>query len=158
MKILNLFLFVLISLSFAGCGASRQKQREAEIQKAKQMLADSTEECRRNFPDEIKQAISRASCINQAMLIIRPMLPYPDLLDQENATRLGLAEKVQTGKMTPIERDVQFSHLHSQLVAEEQRRNLASRSVSASESAAAAAWQASAPVSCTKIGNTVNCF
>jgi hypothetical protein len=82
-----------------------------------------------------------------------------DLLEQRTApTRLALAEKVQAGKMTIIERNQQFSQFHSQIIAEEQRRMLANRAVGAQESAAAAQWRASNPVSCTKIGNTVNCY
>ena len=112
----------------------------------------------RRRPTESEDPVVARRRYSATELIRGPGLPFPDLLDQENATRLALAEKVQAGKMTIIERNQQFSQFHSQIIAEEQRRMLANRSVNAQESAAAAQWRASNPVSCTKIGNTVNCY
>jgi hypothetical protein len=132
-------------LVLSGCGLyAQQKQREVTAQ-AQQTLSDAVDECRRANLEEIKQAISRAICINQSMELIRSLVPFPDLLDQENAARLGIAEKIQNGKITPIEAKVQFASLHSQLVSEEQRRGLAGRSVGAQEASAAAAWRAATP-------------
>ena len=50
---------------------------------------------------------------------------YPDLMDQELANNLMLAEKVQKGKMTLIEMKAVKAQLHSQIVTEFQRRQLA---------------------------------
>jgi hypothetical protein len=104
------------------------------------LVNDANEECYRAH-GAIKQAIARAACVNKNMELLKPNLPYPDLLDQELATNLVLAEKVQKGKMTLIERDGAIVQLHSQVIAEAERRNLARRAVTAQESAAAAAWQ-----------------
>ncbi len=46
-------------------------------------------------------------------------------MDQELANNLMLAEKVQRGKMTPIEMNAVKAQLHSQIVTEFQRRQLA---------------------------------
>jgi hypothetical protein len=56
--------------------------------------------CSHDYPDEITQAIARAACVTKATELLRPMLPFPDLLDQENALRKSLAEPVQTRKLS----------------------------------------------------------
>ena len=85
-------------------------------------------------------------------------MPYPDLMDQELAARMAIAEKLQAGKMTLAEANLAQAQTHSQLMAEEQYRSLSGRAVSAQEVAASAAWRASAPVSCTTSGNTTSSY
>ena len=64
---------------------------------------------------------------------------YPDLMDQELANNLMLAEKVQRGKMTLIEMKAVKAQLHSQIVTEFQRRQLAKMAATASPRPAAPA-------------------
>lgn len=109
-------------------------------------------------PTGKKNHIVKTKCDLAAALSIRPYVPYPDLFDQEWATRAVIAERLQAGKMTPAEANQESTTMHANISAEEQRRALAGRTVSAQESAASAAWRASAPVSCTRIGNTTNCY
>ena len=85
----------------------------------------ANEECKRKYPDPIKQAIAYTSCENRNMELLRPSMVYPDLMDQELANNLMLAEKVQKGKMTLIEMKAVKAQLHSQIVTEFQRRQLA---------------------------------
>ena len=85
----------------------------------------ANEECRRKYPDPIRQAFAHASCENRSMELLRPSMVYPDLMDQELANNLMLAEKVQRGKMTLIEMKAVKAQLHSQVVTEFQRRQLA---------------------------------
>jgi hypothetical protein len=82
----------------------------------------ANEECKRKFPDPVKQAIAYASCENRNLELLRPSMVYPDLMDQELANNLMLAEKVQRGKMTLIEMNAAKAKLHSQIVTEFQRR------------------------------------
>jgi hypothetical protein len=53
------------------------------------------------------------------------MLPFPDLLDQENAMRKSLAEQVQNGNLSLLERNQQITKFHSKMLTEEQSRLLA---------------------------------
>jgi hypothetical protein len=85
----------------------------------------ANEGCRRKYPEPIKQAIDYTTCENRNMELLRPSMVYPDLMDQELANNLMLAEKVQKGKMTPIEMKAIKAQLHSQIVSEFQRRQLA---------------------------------
>jgi hypothetical protein len=79
-------------------------------------------------------------------------------MDSFMATRMSVAEQVQDGRLTIAQANVIIANKNTELISEEQRRNLANRAVAAQESAAAASWAAGGPVSCTKIGNTVNCY
>ena len=98
----------------------------------------ATEECKRKYPDPIKQAVAYTSCENRNMELLRPSMVYPDLMDQELANNLMLAEKVQKGRMTLIEMKAVKAQLHSQIVTEFQRRQLA-KTAAASRPAAPAA-------------------
>jgi hypothetical protein len=89
------------------------------------------EECKRKYPDPIKQAMASATCENKNMELLRPQMVYPDLMDQELANNLMLAEKVQKGKMTLIEMKAIKAQLHSQIVTEFQRRQLAKMAATA---------------------------
>ncbi len=91
----------------------------------------ANEECKRKYPDPIKQAVAYTTCENRSMELLRPSMVYPDLMDQELANNLMLAEKVQKGKMTPIEMKAVKAQLHSQIVTEFQRRQLAKTVVAA---------------------------
>lgn len=98
----------------------------------------ANEECKRKYPDPVKQAIAYASCENRNMELLRPSMVYPDLMDQELANNLMLAEKVQKRKMTPIEMKAVKAQLHSQIVTEFQRRQLAKMATPARPAAPAA--------------------
>jgi hypothetical protein len=77
----------------AGCGTSRPPgQEEADV--APVSLNDALAECRYGYPDQVTQAVARAACIVKATELLRPVFPFPDLLDQENALRKSVAEHV----------------------------------------------------------------
>jgi hypothetical protein len=82
---------------------------------------------------------------------MRPAVTYPDLMDLFIARRMAVAEQVERGQITIAQANESIATKQSEIVAEEQRRNLANRSVAAQESAAG-------PVSCTRFGNTVSCY
>jgi DNA replication initiation complex subunit (GINS family) len=64
--------------------------------------------------------VGRAACVIKATDLVRPLLPFPELLDEENALRKSLAEQVQGGKISLLERNLQIQKLHSKIVDEEQ--------------------------------------
>jgi hypothetical protein len=127
---LSVFLMLLITVV---CVGNHEVQAQIQPQQAQQNPAASVlsqiqagnEECKRKYPDPIKQAMASATCENRNMELLRPQMVYPDLMDQELANNLMLAEKVQKGKMTLIEMKAVKAQLHSQVVTEFQRRQLA---------------------------------
>jgi hypothetical protein len=77
--------------------------------------------------------------VNAALAIMQPKLPYPDLLQVYMAAHLALAEDVQAGRTSLAQGNAILTQKWSELVAEEQRRMLANRTVVAQEHSAAAA-------------------
>lgn len=138
--------------------SARQKQQERIVQ----VKAESERifaECDVKFKKVKGQFINRAACRQPGLNLYRPLTPYPDLLDQEIALRMAVAEKLDTGKMTIAEGDLALTQGHSQVASEEHRRDLAKRSVAAQEEAAEAAAASSyRSISCTRSGTSVNCW
>ena len=155
MRILGI---VMLCVTLAGCGLAARKQRQEEMAAAVAAKDQGIAACKAQYPDQNKDFVVRNKCSFEAAKIVRPFVTYPDLFDQSWATVAVLAEQLQAKKITRAEADLQLAQLNSQITADEQRRNLANRSVAAEESAAAAAWSASGPVTCNRIGNTTTCF
>jgi hypothetical protein len=133
---------IALAVTLGGCGLAMQAQQREAYQKALAQVQADVQTCNDTYPKVQKTAVVRAQCLGAATDTLRPLLPYPDLYDQEKANRNVLAEQWQTGKITQLQYEAQFTEMHSTIVAEEQRRNLANRSVGAQESAASAAWMA----------------
>ena len=153
---MRIFAVLALCAMLGGCGYIARKELQEKQAAAVAQMQAGLAECRTRFPDGSKQWVAKQQCDTAAAQVIRPYLAYPDLFDREIADRAVIAERLQAGKMTLAEANQAATAAHSQIAEDEQRRNLANRSVGAQESAAAAAWRASAPVSCTRIGNTVN--
>ncbi|WP_253640196.1 hypothetical protein [Bradyrhizobium sp. USDA 4541] len=109
-------------------------------------------ECRRAFPDQIAQAVARASCVIKATELVRPLLPFPDLLDRENVLRKALAEQVQARTMSLLERNIQIQKLHSQLLEEERSRLSAATADGSKPQLAVTQWRQSNGESCGRLG------
>ncbi|MCC8952380.1 hypothetical protein H8B02_02565 [Bradyrhizobium sp. Pear77] len=139
----------------ACCGAVRQAIEE-EAEPAALNLNGALAECRRGFPDQIAQAVERSSCVIKAMELARPLLPFPELLDRENAPREALAGQVQARTISLRERNVQILKLHSQILDEE--RNRLSAGVG-KPPLVVAQWRQSNQESCGRLGgDSANCF
>jgi hypothetical protein len=139
---ISAFLMLLV----ATAAITRATQAQIQPQQAPQNPAGSVlnqiqagnEECKRKYPDPVKQAMAVATCENRNMELLRPQMVYPDLMDQELANNLMLAEKLQKGKMTLIEMKALKAQLHSQIVTEFQRRQLAKTAAASPRPAAPA--------------------
>jgi len=150
---------ILSLLLVTNCGAVRQAVQNESVAEPTS-LSDALLTCTSLYPDQIAMAIARSDCIIQATTeIVRPTLSFPDLLDQENALRKSLAEQVQAGKISLLERNVQIQKLHANLMEQEQERLKANAKPDAPKEAAVMQWRLSNPESCTRLGgNSANCF
>jgi hypothetical protein len=133
---------VLLVLTIAGCSTG-SRQLEAQQVSVEVGVKDAYDACHRKF-HPIKQAIARAVCENRSLAMLPRTTRDSDLLDQELAYNLVLAEKIQKGRMTLIEKEAAATRFHSQLMAEGERRILARRAAAARELAAEAAASQSA--------------
>jgi hypothetical protein len=90
--------------------------------------------------------------------IVRPIMPFPDLLDAMTTHYVSISEQVQEGRMTVAQANEAIAAKRAELTAEEQRRLLANRSVAAQEGVAAASLQAVGPKTCVGGAQVVTCF
>ncbi|UVO39395.1 hypothetical protein KUL72_14080 [Bradyrhizobium arachidis] len=144
----------------AGCGGVRQAlQNESEDSSVS--LTDALADCRNAFPDQITQAVRRADCIVKATeLSVRPSLPFPELLDRENALRKMIAVQVEAGKVSLLERNDQIAKAHMAIVAEEAERLKAVPADGQGASPTSVVqWRASNSNACAGLGgNSPNCY
>lgn len=151
-------LIAVCCLTLAGCGLMARKERQEQMAAAIAAKDQGIAACKAQYPDDNKDYVARNKCAFEAAKVIRPFATYPDLFDQSWATSAVVAEQLEAKKITRAQADLQMAQTRSQITAEEQRRNLANRSVAAQESAASAAWAATGPVTCNRIGTTTTCF
>jgi hypothetical protein len=137
---------VALCATLAGCGLARMQERQEQMAAAVAAKDSGIAACKAQYSDENKDFLLRNKCAFEAAQVIRPFVTYSDLFDQSWAKAALLAEQLQAREMTRAEANAQMTETQSQIVAEEQRRNLANRSVNAQESMAAASWAASTPV------------
>src|SRR5258706_5062925 len=152
-------LVIAVCALLAGCAISRQVEEQEAPDPALSSAKEALAQCRYAYPDEITHAVARAACVNKATELLRPLLPFADLLDQENAMRKSLAEQVQSRSLPLLERNGEITKFHSKMLAEEQSRLLANPTTDAKVSAAATQWRLSNPDGCATLGgNKANCY
>jgi hypothetical protein len=145
-------------IGLTGCGISRQLEQD-EAAAPPLNLNDALAECRNSYPDQITQAVARAACIIKATEPLRPLLPFPDMLDKENSFRKMLAEQVQKGSISLLERNGQMTKFHAGLVGEEQARMKEKPEEVAAPPLAVRQWRLSNPAGCMSLGgNTSECY
>lgn len=152
-------LVVVVAFNVAACGIARRREMEAKVEALKAQSNAAAQQCLATYPAGTpKIAVARMKCLNDALLILRPLEPFPDLLDLLVTSRAEIAEEYQDGKLTQAQASEKLAEKQSEIAAEEQRRSLANRAVVAQEGMAAASLSAAGPHSCTRFGNTVSCF
>jgi hypothetical protein len=142
----------------AGCSISRQIEQD-EAAPTPLNLNEALAECRNGYPDQITQAVARAACVIKTTEQLRPLLPFPDLLDRENALRKSLAEQVQKGSISLLERNQHMTKMHAGIVVEEQARLKEKPTEVGAASLAVTQWRLSNQDGCMSLGgNTANCY
>ena len=114
--------FVLLTVAFSVGNREVRAQQQNQPSIIASQVREGMAECNRKFPDEVKQAVANTMCEKQAMEPLKRTSPYPDLVDLETTNALVVAEKLQKGKMTLIEAKAAVAQIHSDVVAEFQRR------------------------------------
>jgi hypothetical protein len=149
-----------IAFALGGCSAIVQGYREGVYEKkvaeTKAQADTMAAECYAKYPKQRGQYLNRVRCLRPAQDLYLSIAPYPDLLEQRNAAGLVIAEKIDNGTMTVPQAELEMAQLTSQLTAEEQRRNLAGRSVMANEAVAAEASRANTIATLNNIQMSIN--
>jgi hypothetical protein len=77
----GLCIALTLAALIAGCGIARQRELAAQAAALREQSAAAMKECGEKFPPgNPKIAVTRAQCVNAALAIAQPTLPYPDLL------------------------------------------------------------------------------
>jgi hypothetical protein len=159
MRKFHLVSLCVIASMLGGCGMIARHERQEAMAKAQADVQAANAQCDEQFPPgHPEHAVARAKCGMDAARPLRQFATSPDLFDNFWAHRVLIAEKVQAGKLTVAEANVQIADLQTQLTNQDQQRNLANRSVGAQETAANAAYRSTMPVSCTRTANTTTCY
>jgi hypothetical protein len=106
-----------------------------------------------------KTASAQAACFNAAdQHLLAAGMSNGDLLRLRMAARAEIAERMDNKQLTPAQATLELAKLDSQLSSTAQGRDATMVNALAQSEAAAAATRAARPVSCTRIGYTVNCY
>lgn len=91
-----------ILLSLTGCEAIRDVQLFPKVSQANAQMARAKIACDAQFPPQIGNYLPHAKCIDAAQnWVIRPLMPYPDLLARSQTNREALAAQVDRGLLDP---------------------------------------------------------
>jgi hypothetical protein len=166
----------VLGIGLAGCATGQERTNQA-VQSYNTAAAECTA---RKRSEEFKTQREWALCVNQAQVaIIGPVEPNGDLLAQETAYRLVLADEVDRKTITKDEANLKFAQFRSTLMTEGRSRAATQAQINSQNAAAAAAILNATrpaptitpqpivqtrppPVNCNSvaIGNTIstNCF
>jgi hypothetical protein len=75
-------LALIAAVALTGCGAMKQRELQARIDELRAQSQAAAQECDITLPvGNSKTAMARAKCQTEAMLITRPVAPFPDIVD-----------------------------------------------------------------------------
>jgi len=117
----DLSVAALFLLADCGGGQSGPGVEYYERTARQTLVNEDLAKCGPRFPGS-KNAVNRARCQVDAYQLVRPHLPYPDLVDSLNAQRLEIAEREQRGLITETRAVAELSRTNSAIASEEQRR------------------------------------
>jgi hypothetical protein len=155
-------LILVLALALGGCADTLAQKQAAEAKRQADLRAE-VEACKQQFPTAPrKNNVALSRCINDVNGRFWTDQVNHDLLDLYAAKRIAIATQMDEGKISQEDGQVLIEQARSDAITQIQQRVNANQSVAAQQQAAraatAAAIGASSPVTCTRFGNTVNCF
>jgi len=117
------FVVLFAALSCASCGILTEADEDLKIAMATAQIITNVDRCNASYSAGFeKSAVARTDCINEALRLMRPLYPYPDLLDRYLTNRHAIAEQYGVGKITLAKANEEFNKQRSTMIDEEQRR------------------------------------
>ncbi len=115
--------FAVLGLAIAGCAGQRAPMGDAEAKQLQDQSYAAARKCDITYsPNDPKVAAARAKCHTEAWNILRPTMPYPEILDKLIAKRMEIGQKVQNGEMTLAQANSAIEKARADAAAEEQQR------------------------------------
>jgi hypothetical protein len=145
----------------AACSSmqDRQQERMAEL---RQHVETEKQDCDNLYPRDLggpQHYSHRARCLNEVEArLLRPLDPFPDLLDQKLAARKALAAELDAGRISEAQANARLVEKIAQIAAEERRRTARTSAISADATAALAQQRTALGTTCTTLDAAVSCF
>jgi hypothetical protein len=145
---------LLSTLLVGGCGLYADHQFEERRKASDLKFQSELDACRKEGSPK-----AYAICWKAAMITHwrEERLPHLDLIEWQTSEQVALAERFEAGKYTDAEFDAASARLHAEMTTQLQQRQNSEESLRISRSQAAAAWAASEPVTCRRVGDSVRC-
>ncbi|MGA2126778.1 MAG: hypothetical protein ABSG76_11565 [Xanthobacteraceae bacterium] len=141
----------------AGVQPDRQREQMAELRR---QIETEKQDCDNVHPRDARgpQAFShRARCLNDVETrLVRPVAPFPDLLDQRLAARKALATELDAGRISEAEANVRWAAQDSAI--EERRRGEYTGSIPADATGRLTQQRAMLRATCAEVDARVSCF
>jgi hypothetical protein len=119
-KVMACALAIATALALDSCGIARRQEMGTKRAALKQQSDAAFQDCNTQFPPgKVATALARAQCTNNALSILRPITPYPDLWDVYMASHIVISERVQKGEISIAEANEILAQKRSDLAAEE---------------------------------------
>jgi hypothetical protein len=111
------FVFVALGLMIAGCAGQQGPMGAAEAKQLQDQSYAAARKCDVTYsPNDPKVAAARAKCHTEAWNILRPTMPYPEVLDKL------IAKRIEIGEMTVAQASAAIEKARADAAAEEQQR------------------------------------
>lgn len=149
----QIIVITVSAIALSGCGIARaareEKERSAGLQAALAACQATPATTR----------LANARCIGDAEeTYMVPGSPIADLLRVKIATRNSIAARLDAGKITAAEAELEEAKARSELVGEAKRRVNQDRSIAAQQAMAEAASRPAPPLNCVGGPTIATCF
>jgi hypothetical protein len=151
-------LTLLAAAWLAACSAMADRQQDRLAELRHQMEADK-QDCDNLYPRDVagpQHYSHRVRCFNDVEAqLMRPLDPFPDLVDQRLAARKALAAELDAGRISEADANARLAAKTAEIAAEERRRTERTSSISAEATAALAKQRSALGTIC---GTANSCF
>jgi hypothetical protein len=157
----TVLILLAAAASLAACSAMQDRQQERLAELRRQVEAEK-QDCDNLYPRDVagpQRYSYRARCLNEVEArLIRPLDPFPDLVDQRLAARKALAAELDAGRLSEPQANARLAEKNAQIAAEERRRTAGTSAISADATAALAQQRTALGTTCTNLDAAVSCF
>jgi hypothetical protein len=147
--------------ALAACTAAPDRQQE-RMTELRRQLETEKQDCDNLYPRDVagpQRYSHRVRCLNDVETrFMRPLDPFPDLVDRRLAARAALAAELDAGRISEAEADARLAAKKAEIAAEERRRTNGTSTISADATAALAQQRAALGTTCTNLDTAVTCF
>jgi hypothetical protein len=145
----------------AGCSSMQDHQQE-RMAELRRHVETEKQDCDNLYPRDVggpQQYGHRVRCLNDVEArLLRPLDPFPDLLDRKLAARKALAAELDAGRISEAQANARLAETTAQIAAEERRRTARTSAISAEATAALAQQRTALGTTCTTMDAAISCF